>query len=340
MTDFLLDPTIQEPEKLIFDYLHGLKDTNEANLPISGEYITINDNQFKLNVRNTWPSSENLKGVVFFLHGYASQINRIVHKWIAEYFKSQGIAYITFDYPGHGYSTGPQAYFTSPQEIIRPTLDVISLFYELQGYEASKVTTNMNIPKEFNPKKTPFFIMGQSMGGAACAYVSHLVQSYSSLYKGSILLCPAIAMNPPNPILRALMDYIVVPLFGDEPLPEFLSPLKDPTVTWVSDDYYRYTANDNISWPHHIRFITASTLLRLSEEVQDLIPSMRFPFLAIHDPEDKVTKFSGSQMLFDKSQSIDKELLPFPNGRHDLMANYLGTISRKCAEWMLTRANN
>lgn len=231
--------------------------SNEINLTKSNEYI-VNNNKNRLHCRSYWPNN-NAKCIVIFCHGYASHCNRPIHTYISNEMNNNEIAYITIDVTGHGYSDGIKGYLDNYNDTID---DILTLLIHL--YSTSSTLNDHYLQQK--GKQLPLFIIGHSMGGAISINVASILsnpndyyntsnttysrqnsaalQCISPLFKGLMLLAPAIKMTLP-PVIRFTLDYVLSTLMPLMSVPGGADN-KDvnPKDCWDNDDYYQYIVND------------------------------------------------------------------------------------------------
>lgn len=124
-----------------------------------------------------------------------------------------------------------------------------------------EILENVPVDPKNAPEKrnVPFFLMGHSMGGSTAIALAHYLSdkknflltdddkktSISSLFRGSLLFCPAINIKVPSPIIVNIMDYFIVPLFGHYSVPEFIQATSsNRTEVWKNSDYIAYVERD------------------------------------------------------------------------------------------------
>jgi pimeloyl-ACP methyl ester carboxylesterase len=213
----------------------------------------------------------------------------------------------------------------------------------------------------------PFYFIGHSMGAATAVYLGHILSrplnyneevsctsiiypsdfippEVKSNFSGCLLLCPAIDIKTPSPMIVALLDNLIVPFFGVYGIPEFIQATssnehliwKDPSfINYVKKD--GFPANpDGLSYGQPIRFQTASSLLRLAGKCRAVLSSITYPFIVFHDPLDQVALMEGSNQLYDLSQTPvnRKSIIEIDGGLHDLMSNELTLVTDKMLEWV------
>ena len=78
---------------------------DDINLPKGDEYV-YNSRQQKIHVQTMMPKSKKPKFLVVLLHGYSAHSNQPWVPLIGSEFVENVIAFVTFDFHGHGYSDG------------------------------------------------------------------------------------------------------------------------------------------------------------------------------------------------------------------------------------------
>lgn len=334
------------PQEKIFDEIKNAPDLTKVNIPQGKEYIQYNN--YRIHIRSYWPRDNNgnirtPKAVVLYVHGYSSHANRPPHKYLGSFFPSNDIAYITYDNYGHGYSTGTRTLVLPPEDLSNLTLKIVNLCY---NGVATAEEHCFDSPKDTIPTSTPLFLVGQSMGGAIALLTGLKLRQVNINFQGCIFLCPALIVSqPPSPVLRFTLDYILAPFFSETIMPPSLSTFKDPHDTWVNDDYIKYLkvdddpTNPNGLGDQGMRFGSAANLLYLCEQASKAFPFIQYPFLVLHDPEDKIVSFAGSQQLVAEAQTLAeaKKLIAIPQGAHDLTANKLGEVAEHILQWVQER---
>merc|ERR1719152_438664 len=113
---------------------------------------------------------------------------------------------------------------------------------------------------------------------------------------------------------------------------------------WVRDEDIRRVEADNslpggLATPGSMRFGTGVALLALLDRLAREAPSLRFPFLILHDPEDAICKFSGSERLHKlaATPADDKSLIHMKGMKHDLITNCTQKVADEATAWMLQR---
>jgi alpha-beta hydrolase superfamily lysophospholipase len=187
--------------------------------------------------------------------------------------------------------------------------------------------------------------MGQSMGGAVVTLVGQTLQSsYSQInLQGIIFLCPAVGVPAPSPLVRFLLDQVIVPLFPHDSMPRWMASSLSDSATWENKHFIEYIKNDRfpenphgLCWGKPLRFESARNILSLSELALDALPCINVPVLIFHDPNDKVVPYSCSEEILCKiTVSLDhKKIINVDHGLHDLISNKVELISLSLIEWL------
>ena len=111
---------------------------------------------------------------------------------------------------------------------------------------------------------------------------------------------------------------------------------------WTSKTYIEYCANDR--WPQNsqglsyggpLRIRTLLSFMELSHMLLNtLFPMVEYPFLIMHDPQDKITKYSGVVRAKQMAPSKNKQVLDIPGGLHDMLSNDLHGTMRTMLAWL------
>jgi alpha-beta hydrolase superfamily lysophospholipase len=280
-------------------------------------------------------SSRKPLGVVFYLHGYDHHGSDYNIMAFAQNLCSKGFDFYAMDFRGHGISEGVPA-LIDKNVFILDELKFIS-------------TVCADCPE------VPFFISGESMGGALALRTAMVIQNEGRLgdssieipanpFLGCIALCPAIhnSVEPSAPvtwmirfILRPLAPMLRAP--GVTPLlPEMISGSPSRQQSIIEDPFTDGRA---------FFIASAEALLTLTWDVIADIPKVKFPFVVVHGHKDQVIPISGSKQLLADSLtcSEDKLLIEIPDGDHDVLTNMLepwGEFGAKCYVQLLDWIEN
>jgi alpha-beta hydrolase superfamily lysophospholipase len=282
---------------------------------------------------------------------------------MAKQFLENGLAYVCLDFHGHGYSDGVKGIVDSKEFLLD---DVFCLLRAL--YSDTPAPMGQNGARSFwmktHAKNVPFFIMGHSMGGSTAIYVGHMLsteaekmtnkkeskESFSSLFRGCLLLCPAIDIKMPPAIVVTTLNYLIVPFFRNYPVPEIFAPrrLASQHLLWRNKNFQDYVTRDGypgnekgLSYGDPVRFQTASTLIKLAGGLNYVITKIRFPFIVFHDPLEQIVLVKGSEKLIEKSLTSkgNKVIVLVDGGLHDLLSNSFTLVTKKSIEWIKYQLN-
>lgn len=327
-----------EPEDIIFSEI-GQSVDPDFNIPQSQEFVV--GKRGKIHIRTTWPKGD-VRGVVFYVHGYNSHISRPAHRHISAVLASGGFGYCGIDLYGHGYSDGSRGVVDAPVNIVESVVEAISAIY---ANSTSSINCSINFQRTKIQPETPLFLVGQSMGGAVVTLVAKTLNDHVGhiVVKGIILLCPAIGIPPPPLVVRFILDNLIVPLFPQDSVPSWMSSSLADDATWSNEHYIRYIKHDRSSenpsalcWGKSIRFESAAHILQLSESASKILPTVELPILIFHDPDDKVVHYSCSENVIASTKSLlhNKKIINVENGLHDLISNKTGFIASQINNWL------
>jgi len=182
-------------------------------------------------------------------------------------------------------------------------------------------------------------------GGAAwaSAYAQKHALSLAGIgksFKGTILLSPLIEINAPS-AARPLFS-LITQCCPQATLPQFLASSDVDHQIWKSKTYIEYCAMDR--WPQNgqglsyggpMRIRTLLSFMNLQRMLlEDLFPLVSYPFLILHDPEDKITKFSGAVKATQLAPSKSTQLIDVPGGLHDMLSNDVHGTMRTMLQWL------
>jgi len=311
--------------------------TEEKTQPIVAfpetDNFFINTSGIRIHFRHYLPENivqSKVRGIIFFLHGYAAHGNRIKYADFAKRLNDEGFVVVLPDHQGHGYSGPPEQRVVvhDAQSLVADVVQLVRLFL---GLECMSTRANLALPTGAAEvlKKCPFFIGGQSMGGGLALATGLTIcrggdnQQLKDQFQGVMLHCPLICMKlPPLPV-KWLLKYLIAPVMRTRSMPAFLDATSDPNDIWTSQEIIDMVQADPLGFHQSIRFCTAVALVNLAESLQKDVSSIDFPFVTIHDPEDKVVTSEGSELLMSSSSTPEslKEYHMLNGQRHDLVMN-------------------
>jgi len=249
-------------------------------------------------------NGKKIKAVICFCHGYSDNASFVKRR---EYMRMvrKGCVVLSIEYEGHGRSDGPLALVYDWKLLIE---DVHTFYSE-------------TITKHFS-RKTPCFLVGESLGGAVavCTY-----QRSPSLFAGVLFLGPMIKISDevmPHPIVEKILKALAG---NPGSPPTWFNRLAITPAKHSMDEvgFHDKTKRDIILsaptiWGRKARLITARELLGMSIHVSSLASEFHAPFFILHGSADKITDPNLSQSFHDESPSKDKTIKIYDGLWHNL----------------------
>ncbi|ERN03970.1 caffeoylshikimate esterase isoform X2 [Amborella trichopoda] len=275
---------------------HCLLKTSVEGLKMDERYEK-NSRGLEIFSKSWLPETSTTKAIVCFCHGYGDTCT-FFFEGTARKLASSGFGVFSMDYPGFGLSEGLHGYIPSFDVLVD---DVIEHFSKIR--ERSEFCN------------LPFFLFGESMGGAVALKV-HLKQPHS--WDGAVLVAPmckiADNMVPPWLVTQMLIGIANV-------LPRHkLVPQSDLADMAFRDLEKRKLCSYNvISYKDKPRLRTAVEMLRTCQEIERRLQDVSLPLLILHGEADVVTDPSVSKALHQKASSKDKKLCLYENAYHAIL---------------------
>ena len=278
----------------------------------------------KLHLRKNIPSKVKVKAVVVWHHGISGQSGFGMQMENMQYtdqalrirqFCDEGIAVYSYDALGHGFSEGTRFYIPNGNwEIYR---DDLVAFCKMAA-------------KDFD-ETIPILVSGDSFGGCLALHAAHYFQENAAErpanFIGCTLNCPSIHADlPPKPI-EFFLSHCLAPCFP-EWTPLFMpNPITSERI-WREEEARAYFSNpDNMHDLAHggapFCLGTALGLLSALKEAQKISYTFTLPFHITHGDKDYGVPISGSQHLYENSQTPPdkKSLNVVVDGYHGLFPN-------------------
>ena len=337
---------------------HDGSDPALINKAKSAEFV-LNPAGQRIHLRSEWPSDQSgcAAAFVLSLHGYGAHGNRPTHSYLASTMNAQGIAYITLDFAGHGYSEGERGLVGSPGVLVD---DALSALVALFATEAAPASRAHRVHRTAPAGGMPFFVQGHSMGGGTALLVANILThgdsavaiAHSSVFRkhhdlfertimpsfrGALLVAPVVILDIPTWVR------FMLPFISSLSIPECLIDENSfNTKIWSSPRYIHYIESDGypknprgLSYGANIRFRTMAALMDLSRVVQHTLSQASFHFLVLHDDAgDVVVPGTGTQMLMERSPSADKTHVHVERGLHDPLANKIDVVAHIVTAWL------
>ncbi|MFA4702108.1 alpha/beta hydrolase [Pyrococcus kukulkanii] len=245
------------------------------------------------------------KGWVVIVHGLGEHSGRYAK--LVEMLVDRGFAVYTFDWPGHGKSSGKRGHAS-----VEEAMEIID-----------------EIVDEIGEKP---FLFGHSLGGLT---VIRYAETRPEKVRGVIASSPALAKSPNTPgFLVALAKFlgVVAPgiTFSNGINPNLLSRNKDAVRRYVEDPlvHDKITAKLGRSI-----FINMELAHREAEKI-------KVPILLLVGTQDVITPPEGARRLFEKLKVKDKEIREFEGAYHEIFEDpeWGEEFHRVIVEWLEKRS--
>ncbi len=230
------------------------------------------------------------KGIVVIVHGLGEHSGRYSN--LVNQLNGKSLSIYAMDLRGHGRSGGKRGHVDSFLDYIHDVKAFIELIKEKH--------TNI-----------PVFLLGHSMGGnIAMRYALTYQEDLSGLILSSNALKPLI--NKPA-LVQGMASFMSAVLPGLQQSnginPELLSHDEEVVALYQQDEL----VHDKVT----LRWFTE--FFNNAENCVDRAIEIRIPILLIHGSDDQIAHPDGSELIFEKVSSTDKELKIFDALYHELM---------------------
>ncbi|XP_067096390.1 monoglyceride lipase isoform X1 [Osmerus mordax] len=257
-----------------------------------------------------WEPEGPPRALVFVAHGAGEHCGP--YDEIAQTLKDQSLLVFAHDHVGHGQSEGDRMNIKDFQVFVRDSLQ------------------HVDVMKARHPD-LPVFIVGHSMGGAISILTAC---ERPSEFAGVVLIAPMVQMNPDSAT--------PFKVFLAKVLNHMLPSLSLGTIDskWVSRDQKQVEAYDADELNFHggMRVSFGMQLMGAAARIERHIPDITWPFLLLHGNADKLCDIRGSQMMYEKAQSPDKELKVYEGGYHALhhdLPEVATSVLKETTSWIL-----
>lgn len=253
-----------------------------------------------------WRPEGDPRAVVVLVHGISEHSGR--YATLVDHLTASGFAVCGFDHRGHGRSPGRWGHINNWSEYRG---DVRAFLEHVRNEVPGK----------------PVFLYGHSLGALIVSeYVLDNPQGLSGLIVSGIPLKPSGVAKPQLVALARLLSR-VLPTFS---VSLGVDPPKLSRDAAVSRAYL-----DDPLVHHRVSMRWGTETLAAIERVRSRATEIRLPILILHGGSDGVNSVEGSQELFDKVSSADKQLRIYPGGAHE-PHNDLGRaqVVRDVEEWL------
>lgn len=245
---------------------------------------------------------------ILLSHGFAEYAERYVARFhgLVPKLNALGFDVHAFDLRGHGRSPGARG--------------VTDMREAIADHRAARAALS----------DKPLFLFGHSLGGLVAA--ASPAEDSSGL-AGVVLSAPALLIEAPAH-LRAIAG--VVASFA--PGARLAPPLDVAGLSRIPEEIEAYR-NDPMVSDSRVPAKTGATAIAVAEQAWARYPNWTVPVLVLHGERDTATNPEGSKRFHALVKASDKELVLYPEGRHEL----LNDLDRDAAlevitNWLSTRA--
>ena len=255
--------------------------------------------------------------MVFIVHGFHEHSSRPGYAYLASLLTEQGFIVYAHDHMGHGQSNGDEAYFTSMFDLRDHTIEIVE-----------------TLSKTGKHKHLPVFLWGHSMGGLISTLFSI---ERPDLLTGTLLSAPAIKLEDEKlNFINVQLSPILSKYFPKMWFPEGVAVEK---VTRSEEARQRYV-DDPLCYTHgYLRIRSGCSIMQGTFYAQEHAAEFKTPLLIMHGTDDKVCDVKGSEILFERASSTDKQYIPMTDVYHEVYEDPDRDIwLPKGVEWMKARA--
>ncbi|XP_028679857.1 monoglyceride lipase isoform X1 [Erpetoichthys calabaricus] len=260
----------------------------------------------------SWEPKGQPRALVFVAHGAGEHCGRYSN--LAEMLTEHSMLVFTHDHVGHGQSEGERMVISDFHIFVRDVLQ------------------HIDIMKKSHPG-LPVYILGHSMGGAISILAAC---DKPNDFAGVILIAPMVIMNPESAtpfkvFLAKLLNHLLPSL-----------TLGQIDSKWVSRDQKEvedYEA-DELNYRGGLRISFGMQLMSATTKIEKALPDISWPYLLLHGTGDKLCDIKGSQLFFEKSQSVDKTLKVYEGAYHALhkeVQEVANAVFKEISSWIIQR---
>lgn len=294
------------------------EDKNELETQVKEDKVLIKSNYYQQEVEIHYFQFEQKKpkGVVFLFHGLGNCA--ALQATVANPLRKENFEVFAFDQIAHGKSYGGgQLLIYSYKDLYEIGWSFIEKMYE-------------KFSEKF--KELPLFLAGTSLGGATIIEMMLNQKNKDLKVSGVILIAPAIiSPQKPNFVLQGLLS-IASSIYGSISIGS--GDVRQ--MTRVKFEQKRRLNHSDVYPPSEgLPIATIREVLSIMDDIQARINEFNIPMLLMHGKKDEITLISGSELLFDKNQTKNKEFKIYEEGLHALTHDYTALdVSNDMIKWM------
>jgi len=249
---------------------------------------------------HTWMPTGAPRCLVFLSHGFSEHLG--LYQEVAASLNSYGYLVFGHDHVGHGKSDGKRVYIEN-----------------VDDYCDDVILHCIHVKDKYPDLK--LYIVGHSMGGMVTIRAA-LMQK--EMFHGMVLNGPLVV---PGPQILG-MDLRATPIrtFISRAVLSFLSmfipetALGGPNLNFVTRDLavHDMLNKDLLRWTGGCKVRLLLAFVNCLDDNINALSDIRTPFLVIHGSEDILCNPVGSQLLYRRSRTDDKELKIYDGSMHQL----------------------
>lgn len=255
----------------------------------------------------SWRPGGNARGVVLIVPGFNAHSG--YYGWVAEQLTASGLAVYAVDLRGRGQSDGERFY-------VQTLADWVSDVGRVMALAKSRESG------------LPVFLLGHSAGGVvSCIYALEHQAELAGF------ICESFAYQVPGP------DFALTVLKGLSHVAPHAHTLHLKNEYFSRDPKVVQAMNEDPLIAHEIQPAqTSAEMVRADERLKNEFPRITLPLLNLHGTADKVTKFGGSQIFYERAGSSDKTIKLYEGHFHDLLNDIdKETVIADIKSWIAAR---
>jgi acylglycerol lipase len=236
----------------------------------------------------SWRPGTDARAVVVIVPGFNSHSG--YYEWVAQQLTASGLAVYAVDLRGRGQSDGERFYVEKLADWVS---DVGTVMARAKSRESG----------------LPVFLLGHSAGGVvSCVYALEHQTELAGF------ICESFAFQVPAPDLALAafkgLSHVAPHAHVYHLKNDYFS--RDPIAVQAMNE-------DSLIAGETQPIQTAAEMVRADERLETEFPRITLPLLILHGTADKVTKFTGSQLFYERAGSPDKTIKLYEGHFHDLL---------------------
>ena len=236
-----------------------------------------------------WLPDTEPRAVLVIAHGLAEHGGRYAN--VVDHLVPRGYAIYAPDHRGHGKSEGWRCYVERFEHYL----------YDLETF--------LGIIRGAQPDRR-LFLVGHSMGGTiAVAYALHHQNELDGLIISGGVFKPGTSISPVQIALAGVLSVI---------LPRMGVTVLDASGLSRDQNVVQAYVDDPLVYRGKISARMGAELLRVIRQLPRQAERIRLPILVMHGTDDRLSDPQGSQLLYDRVSSEDKNLIFYKDYYHEI----------------------